>query len=299
MIILLIISLITIIILLVKNYIINCEIKNITLQLQEISKGQSNKMIDITFISATIELLAEAINENINYQEHLKTDIAFKERKLKESISNVSHDLRTPLTSIIGYIFMMKNSKKINQTEALEVIENKAKLLNELIHELYELSLIESDDYTLELEKIDVVSIITDCLVGCFNEFENKNITPDIHLPEKALYVKTNQTAIIRIIMNLLTNAIKYTTNKFYITLNHTDTDSIITISNDNNNLTQKDISQIFDRFYTADKSRKNGGTGLGLYIVKLLIEKVGGDIKQVTLENEMVTISISFPLWK
>ncbi len=278
-------------ILCIRIFLIEKEINNISKQLNEFTEGKTRKKIHINLSVKSIEKLSFAINKNIINQEQAQIDIKNHEERLKESIANISHDLRTPLTSILGYITLLKNKPNI---EYLEIIEHRAKTLNYLINDFYELSILDDNNFNIEFEKLDIVSIVTECLMGSYSLFEDRNIMPIIKLPQEAVFVIGNTIAYQRIFQNLISNAVKYSLGEVEINLSIKEKGFVFTITNNNNLITQEDIFHIFDRFYIKDKSRSKGSTGLGLYIVKTLIEKMNGTI-EAKLNNNLFTIIIEY----
>jgi len=154
------------------------------------------------------------------------------------------------------------------------------------------LSLIESDDYILGIEKIDVNRIVTDCLIDKYNEL--KELTPTIKIENAPVWIIGNAVACKRIIDNLVTNAIRYSDDYIEIVM---DADGIFTVKNTTSELKNIDVNILFQKFYTVDTSRSNGNTGLGLYIVKELLNKIEGGIKEISYKNNILTISVYFKL--
>ena len=154
------------------------------------------------------------------------------------------------------------------------------------------LSVIVNSSITLELEPVDATAVLTNCLLGNYPLFEGKDIKPKTIIPDKAVMVNCNAHAMERIFQNLIQNALKFATQNIEITL--TD-EGVFTVSNDAPNLAASDVSHLFERFYIADKARTSGSSGIGLYIVKRLLEKTGGGIKEVSLESGKFTLVIYF----
>lgn len=274
------------------------ELRSLTSQIKDVKNETTHKYIDISLIDSDLEDLAYEINSLIKKQEELYISARNHEAQLKEYIANISHDLRTPLTSILGYIFLVENSDNPDKDEAIRVIADKANLLNELIQNFYELSVIDDDKYELTMERIDIVTVATNILVGCYTLFDEKNITPDIMLPNHAVYVSANMLACERILQNLIVNAVLYSVNKVKMRLSPIKDKCVITISNDAPNLNNEAVEHLFERFYTADDSRNSGRSGLGLSIVKTLSEKIEAEIVNVALIEGELEITLSFNLW-
>lgn len=263
-------------------------------QICEITKQISeNKKLRISLSSKQIEKLAGIINEKNDLEQKTKVRIIQEKEQLKHSIADISHDLRTPLTSIQGYFTLLKDCEdKEEQEHYFSVIQAKTNYLTELLQIFYDLSLIESEDYILEIEKIDVNRIVTDCLIDKYNEL--KELTPTIKIENAPVWIIGNAVACKRIIDNLVTNAIRYSDDDIEIVM---DADGIFTVKNTTSELKNIDVNILFQKFYTVDTSRSNGNTGLGLYIVKELLNKIEGGIKEISYKNNILTISIYFNL--
>ena len=263
-------------------------------QICEITKQISeNKKLRISLSSKQIEKLAGIINEKNDLEQKTKVRIIQEKEQLKHSIADISHDLRTPLTSIQGYLTLLKDCEdKEEQEHYFSVIQAKTNYLTELLQIFYDLSLIESEDYILEIEKIDVNRIVTDCLIDKY--YELKELTPTIKIENAPVWIIGNAVACKRIIDNLVTNAIRYSDDDIEIVM---DADGIFTVKNTTSELKNIDVNILFQKFYTVDTSRSNGNTGLGLYIVKELLNKIEGGIKEISYKNNILTISVYFKL--
>lgn len=265
-------------------------------QICEITKQISeNKKLRISLSNKQIEKLAGIINEKNNLEQKINIQIIQEKEQLKHSIANISHDLRTPLTSIQGYLTLLKDCEdKEEQEHYFSVIQAKTDYLTELLQIFYDLSLIESDDYILGIEKIDVNRIVTDCLIDKYNEL--KELTPTIKIENAPVWITGNAVACKRIIDNLVTNAIRYSDDYIEIVM---DADGIFTVKNTTSELKNIDVHILFQKFYTVDTSHSNGNTGLGLYIVKELLNKIEGGIKEISYKNNILTISVYFKLYR
>ncbi len=278
--------------LIIKLILINAEVRNITKQLRELTSNKTQKKLTTTIAHKNIQNMCVEINRNLMKQQEQQIATRNHEEQLKQSIANLSHDLRTPLTSIMGYITMMKTDESKTE-EYLEIIEGRAKNLNTLVNEFYELSIIEDNDYTMELDKIDMVAVLTNVLMGNFSLFEQNGITPQINIPDKAVGVIGNIGAYERILQNIISNAIKYNEGFIDISLIEENENCIITISNQASSLSDEDTTHLFDRFYTADSSRTKKNTGLGLYIVKTLCEKLDAQVSCELSVQKLLAIRI------
>lgn len=263
-------------------------------QICEITKQISeNRKLQISLSNKHIEKLAGIINEKNDLERRAKLQILQEKEQLKQSIANISHDLRTPLTSIQGYLVLLKSCQnKEEQEHYFSIIQAKADYLTELLQIFYDLSLIDSEDYILEVEKLDINRIVTDCLIDKYSEL--KKLTPTVKTENAPVWITGNTVACKRIIENLITNAIRYSNDYVEIVI---DANGIFTVKNTTSELKNIDINMLFQKFYTVDASRSNGNTGLGLYIVKELLNKIDGGIEEISYKNNILTISIYFNL--
>ena len=257
------------------------EVKKISKQLQGYNNRKTNKKIDMKLLDNDIENLGLEINQLIDL--HVKENmekIRF-ENELKQAVSNMSHDLRTPLTSILGYIQMAESDDVSDdeKKEYLSVAKKRAKRLEALLNGFFELSVIESIDYQLQSERLNIKNLTLDTLMGFYDRFNEKQIEPHISLPDQDIFITSDESTVTRVIENLISNAITYSSKAVSITLEERDSTAAITISNDAPALTEEDVERFFDRFYMADQTRSGKSTGLGLSIVKSLMEKMKGNI--------------------
>ncbi len=285
-----------ILMLIVKLVLINAEIKNITKQLNDLILNKTQKKLTITIANTNIQNMCAEINQNLTKQQEQQIVIKNHEEKLKQAVSNLSHDLRTPLTSIMGYVTMLKTDKT-KTDEYLYIIEGRAKTLNKLVNEFYELSIIEDDEYKIELDKIDIVAVLTGVLVGNYTLFEQKGVTPKMNIPKKAISVIGKADAYERVFQNIISNAVKFGESDVDISLLEKNENCVITISNKTSVLNNADTQHLFDRFYTADFSRANKNTGLGLYIVKTLCEKMGAKVSSKLSSEGILSIEVSIKI--
>ncbi|NFO11240.1 HAMP domain-containing histidine kinase [Clostridium botulinum] len=224
------------------------------------------------------------------------------EKNKNELITSVSHDLRTPLTSIIGYVDLLKKNE-FNDKEKfdnyIEVIDERTKSLNRLINELFEYTKLTSHDIKLNYSRLEIVSLIEQ-MVGEYTPIFNKeNLEVIKDITDKDIFINADIEKIVRVLENLLTNAIKYSVknSKVLIKLFEENDYVVVSVSNKAKDISKDDLKNIFERFYKVDKSRKEqDSTGLGLSIVKRIVELHNGEI-DVNLNEDIIEFKISLPL--
>lgn len=265
-------------------------------QLRKIEKQVYFKeRINISLNDKDIEKLAETINNNMRENKQIEIDIMKREERLKQNISDIAHDLRTPLSSIMGYITLLDNFTEKEKKEYINIIQRKSEELNLLINNFYEVSLLDNSSLKIDITSIDIVQVIMDIVISNYALIKNNKIEINNRVPEKQIKIYGEEITCKRIIQNLVSNSIKYSTGYISIELDELENEVVFTIKNNVSNLKESDIEHLFERFYTVDKSRNRSGSGLGLYIVKLLLNKIGGEVKNITLEDSILSISIMF----
>ena len=236
-----------------------------------------------------------------------------REITIRRQIENISHDLRTPLTSVLGYLELMDRKEMSREDQDnLDVVIRKSKALQRLIARFYDLSRLEADEYQMKEEPVDVHQKLSDLMLGSYLDFENRSIDVQMMIGEKPLYALGDADAFERIITNLIHNALKYTQKNLTVTLQtmertknevsslveERETVLCLSFENEAGNMTPQNVEQVFDRFYMRDSSRTNQSSGLGLTIAKLLVEKMHGEVF-AEVENGLFKIGFLVPLYQ
>lgn len=248
-------------------------------------------------VDKDVEILVQNINLIFDSKQKVVAEKKKNEEELRASISNMSHDLRTPLTSIMGYLQMIRSEKasETDKKEYMDIVEKRTRSLQQLISSFYDLSRIEGNEYNFNYKKVNLSNVLCENIALFYNDFINNSIEPVIEIEEGIKEIISDEGAITRIFSNLIGNMIKHGENFVKITLKQ-ENDVIITeFINKATGLTQENVDKLFDRFYTVDNSRSDRNTGLGLYITKILVEKLGHNIK-ANLKEDNLVISIT---WK
>ena len=248
-------------------------------------------MLDISLIDKDLERLAGMLNQYNIRQRQAVAGVLRNEEYLKESVANISHDLRTPLTVILGHLqLLQKENLESSQAQRVKVIFSKAEKMKELVETFYDLSILEEQQTVPEKEKFNISNMLINLITENAVALEKENILPEINLPDYSIYVYSDKNMVERILQNLLTNAIKYSVGTIKITLMEKENNNIIfTIENPMSDSSEIDCNRLFDRFYTGDKSRHNGSTGLGLAVVKTLVAILGGNIVAKVHANSLI----------
>lgn len=267
------------------------DIKEITKQINYKNKTNSHFDISVQSNFPSIKKLQLKINElyeNVNKVEEIASK---KENEMKTLISGISHDIRTPLTSIKGYLKLMEESNNNEERKKYyDIVECRLDTLESMLEDLFIHSKISDSEYELKKESVEIFPIICKVMASFYYDFENKDIEPIIHFSNEHLRVMANPDMLIRMFHNLVSNALKHGCDYFEIR----EQDNKIYFINKVKNSGQIEIERLFDRFYLADSSRHQNSTGLGLSICKQIAEIHGWDIV-ANIENEKLSIIIDF----
>lgn len=222
-----------------------------------------------------------------------KAQLNYKQggRELKAAVTNISHDLRTPLTAIFGYMELLKQETLSDKAKSyLDIMENRVQALKNLTEELFRYSVILSADFDTEKENLSLNAALEETAAAYYGALKNAGIEPQISMPEAEVCRAINRQALMRILSNLMDNAIKYSNDTICITLTK---DGTITFCNPAEKLDELTAGRLFDRFFTVESGERS--TGLGLSIAKALTEEMGGRI-QADFQNGVLSIALHFP---
>ncbi len=253
--------------------------------MERIIGKDTNEQITISSSDNQICSLASAINRQLCILRKERLNYENGDRELKKAITNISHDLRTPLTAILGYTQMAKNEddeKKVK--EYLSIIDGRATKMKELTNELFTYSLMTAPDKELILNETDIRSVLEDSIAENYVLLTDNNIIPQIYISANPVIKSVNSDALQRVLSNIISNAAKYSDGDLKITLAE---NGMITFSNTAENLSNIEVGRLFDRFFTVENGQKS--TGLGLSIAKCLTEKMGGRIFAEYKERKLI----------
>jgi len=279
-----------VIVLLAKNYLLKKSMREIYTDFENCLSEDTNVQITVSSGDKTVTRLAKAINLQLTKLRKIKQQYSDGDRELKEAITNISHDLRTPLTAICGYLDLLEKQNHSEDTERyIEQIRNRSEVLKQLTEELFRYSIISSTP-ELSYEKVNLCRVLEESLISFEGTMQQVGIQPEIQMPSVPVWRTLDYSAVVRVFGNIINNAIRYSDGDFEV---HLEENGKITFSNTANKLTTVEVEKLFDRFYTVDTARKS--TGLGLAIAKTLVEKMNGKI-EANINNKKLNIVICFP---
>lgn len=270
--------------LVIKIYCLESDIKEIIGDFEEKLLADTNTLISISSRDKNIRNLAASINGQLKVLRKLQLKYQNGDAELKAAVTNISHDLRTPLTAICGYMDLLeKEEKSENVSRYLSLIENRIDAMKQLTEEMFRYSVILSTE-DMELEMVHINAVLEESIAGFYGALKERGIEPVISITEQRIERCGNKAALSRVFSNILNNALKYSDGDLEISLQD---DGTILFSNTATALNEVHVGKLFDRFYTVENARNSNG--LGLSIAKTLIEQMNGEIEAKYVGERLV----------
>lgn len=275
---------------LIKIIIMKKSAREISRQFSEKLYIETNTLITLPSTDRDICILAAELNPLLKELNNQRLHYTQGDRTLRENITNISHDIRTPLTAISGYLELIKkqdNSPQVQQW--LEITSERTDTIKSMTDEMLNYAVSVSEKHEIQLENVIVNNILEETVSAFYGAITEKKIVPEINICEKKIYRKLNKNALERIFSNIISNAIKYSDGDLKISL---DENGKISFSNHASQLDEVTVKQLSHRFYTVENAKKS--TGLGLSIAKALTEQMNGNIN-VNYSQKQLYIDIEF----
>ncbi len=288
-----VIIILVIIILFLLSYLffMKREVRRIKKEISLIRKNNSNNLVNLEFKNKELAELIDEINKILK-KEKENFSVEVKQKKMLNSVMlNISHDLRTPLTSALGYTNMLLSQEKLSEIDfnEINIIKERLLRLEELIDSFFIFSKISNESKNIEKDNVNLIELLEDSIVSYYDEFKKEDRNIVIKKNINKCLIKTNRELLKRIFDNLVVNALKHGDGDLFIDFKE---DTFIEISFSNQVLgNDLDVSQIFDEFYTTDISRTKGNTGLGLAIVKSFTLLLEGKVEAFLKEDFLYII--------
>lgn len=266
------------------------QVKNICRQLAFLMEHDSNMLIHREFGLGGIGMLSDRLNDLLELRRKEKQYYQEKETLIADTYTNLSHDIRTPLTSLDGYFQLMEACENVEeQRRYLNIIHERIHSLNEMLEELFMFTKLKNESYRLELTSCCINRILKETVFSYYDDWVRREIQPDIQITEEQLYIDGNKQGLSRIIQNVIKNGLDHGEKKIRIVLKREQNQAVLRISNQVTASEQIDIEHVFDRFYKADAARSKTSTGLGLSIAREFVRRMNGEIGAKIEENEFI----------
>lgn len=276
-------------------FFVKRELIRIKKELDLVLSRQTNGLVHTEFTSKELSDLVECINTHLTEIKNKESQLERKNTNFIKMIRNISHDLRTPLTSSLGYVSLMLESHmpEKEKIKNLKIVEERLNRLSELIDSFFEFAKILSNDQIIKLEEVNLVAIVEKSISNHYEDFSKENRRINFKTNKRKIKIKSNEPMLVRVFDNLIRNAYKHSDGNLDIEVSQSKDEVKIKFMNDllYNDL---DADRIFDEFYTVDISRTKGNTGLGLAIAKEFVEQLNGKIDAAKKSNKLI-IRITF----
>lgn len=275
----------------VKIYLMRKSAREIREALSDRLSADTNVLIDLSSRDRELRALADGLNQELRKLREERHRFQQGDLELKEAVTNISHDIRTPLTAICGYLDLLEQEEKSEAAEGyLRIIEDRTEELKRLTGELFRYSVVTSTVEHVVREEVALNNVLEECLLAYYGALTGRGITPEIRMPDEKVIRNLDKGSLARIFENVIGNAIKYSDGDLEILLSG---EGEITFSNHASSLDEIRAGQLFNRFYTVETGQKS--TGLGLSIARMLTEEMGGTIA-AQYQDGILCICISFP---
>ena len=275
----------------VKMHILQKSVKEIEIAFADRLVTDTNILIDISSSDKNVRRLANTINGQLRKLRTERRRFQQGDLELKHAVTNISHDLRTPLTALSGYLELLEQEEKSESVNRyIEIMKDRVDILTQLSEELFRYSVIISTKDNITKEQVIINTVLEESIAAFYTVLTERNIVPDIQISEIKVMRMLDRSALSRVFSNLISNVIKYSDGDLKIVLSE---NGEIVFSNMASGLDEIQVGRLFDRFYTVEAARKS--TGLGLTISKTLVEQMKGTISAI-YENNRLSIHIFFP---
>lgn len=273
-----------------KIYYLKKSIVEIECDVKSIINSDTNKLIGISSNDKDIKRLANVLNFQLRILRKQKQQFSQGDYELKQSMTNAAHDIRTPLTTISGYIELLEQEVKTDKEKRyINIMKERISSLKSISEELFIYSIANSEKNNLIKEEINVNNVLEETIADFYPKLTESNITPEIKISKMEIIRMLDRSALVRVFSNLMSNAIKYNNGNIKISL--LDSGEII-FSNNTTGLDHVQVAQLFNRFYTVKLEKRS--TGVGLAISKELVEEMGGEIK-ANYDRNKLSIHVVF----
>lgn len=272
-------------------YCLKRQLNSISAQLRDNRREGYDKKVSVALFDRSVNRLAGECNENLKFQSDLKRKLEHNQESMRVASSDIAHDLRTPLTVVAGNLQMLAESCNLTEKEMQYVLNcsSKTRELKRMVDDYFDIAMLESGDREIDMEPVDLGNLVCQVVLEHELLIREHKLTPDIRLPECNVVASANAVCMERVLVNLLGNIFRYGRDTFSIGVKADSGKCIIEVGNDMARGVKPDVNCMFHRNYKGDGARGTKGTGLGLYIVRLLVDKQSGKVDARIEGNRLV----------
>ena len=280
----------------VRLYFYKKEIKSLTSKIKFIYEEETNSILTVNYSDKGLLEFVRQINNLIEKYRKLQIAAENSSKMIKNDFTNLSHDIRTPLTAITGYFQLLcDSSDKDEKQKYINIINERIKSLESILESIFTYSKLQNENYVMKMENIDINKIITNVTLSFYDDIVRKNITPHIDFPDSPVWIYGYYEAFNRIIQNILINAMRHGEKNLELGLKNDVKKVYFYCKNDVKDIEEIDIDRVFEQFYKADINRTRTSSGLGLSITKKLCDKMNVSVKAYISDESYFVIEIYF----
>lgn len=256
------------------------QVQDICRQLHFLEEKESNMQITTNITWGHMRELTEVLNQLLKERKKERIDARKKEQMIADTYTNLSHDIRTPLTSLDGYFQLLEEAEiEEDRTRYVQIIQERIDSLKEMLEELFTYTKLQNETYELKLERINLNQILKETVFSYFDSWMERGITPKFDITEERIYMQGNAQALRRTMQNIIKNGLDHGNKEIEIRLYKEGKNAELVFSNKVMYPEEIDATRVFERFYKADEARSRNSTGLGLSIAKGFVDKMNGKI--------------------
>lgn len=273
------------------------QVKQTCRQLAFIKENDTNMKLSMQGGFSEMDLLRSEINDVLEQTKRLNRETVRSEEQFKETITNISHDIRTPLTSLDGYFqLLQETASEEEKARYVAIIKERISGLKEMLEELFTYTKLQNKSYELPMDTVDFGKCVYETVFSFYDDFKEKGIEPEVEFTEVTCMVTGNKEAFRRILQNMIKNALEHGKTSIAMRLQLENGAVMFSCENTVEHPEEIDTEQVFERFYKADSARTHTSTGLGLSIAKQLAEKMDGEM-EVKVAGMKFCIEVRVPL--
>lgn len=271
------------------------QVHHICRQLRFLKEQETNMLITKEMNGGHMGELVGLLNELLLKRKKERAEYLRKEQMIADTYTNLSHDIRTPLTSLDGYFQLLEHAEKEEERQRyLGIIQERIVSLKEMLEELFTYTKLQNETYELKLEPVNVGQVLKETMFSYYDNWVSHGITPQFHLTDIPVVIQGNAQALRRVIQNIIKNVLDHGNKEIEVCLTKQGERMKLVFRNQMEEGEEIEVSRVFDRFYKADQARSKSSTGLGLSIAKGFVLKMNGDIR-AEQKDEWFEITIEF----
>ena len=271
------------------------QVHHICRQLRFLQEQETNMLITKEMNGGHMGELVRLLNELLQKRKKEQAEYLRKEQMIADTYTNLSHDIRTPLTSLDGYFQLLEHAEKEEERQRyLRIIQERIVSLKEMLEELFTYTKLQNETYELKLEPVNVGQVLKETMFSYYDNWVSHGITPQFHLTDIPVVIQGNAQALRRVIQNIIKNVLDHGNKEIEVCLTKQGERMKLVFRNQMEEGEEIEVSRVFDRFYKADQARSKSSTGLGLSIAKGFVLKMNGDIR-AEQKDEWFEITIEF----